>query len=90
MVWWITFFAATVLTIGAKYYFTTSIERLRQSLLREQRETLMMKGELKDLRTDQRVKSRLVHERKTEIKWLKSAIANLQDEIHGLLNELRR
>ena len=90
MIWWITCFIATVVTIVSKWYFTTSIERLRQSHLREQREALALKGELTDLRQDQRGKSRLVREREAEIKRLKSSIAQLQGEIHGLEDELKR
>ena len=60
MIWWIICFAATILTIFAKWYFTTASERLRQTLLREQRLALELKGELSDLRQDQRSKSRRV------------------------------
>ena len=67
-----------------------NLERLRQTLLREQREALVLKGELSDLRQDQRGKSRLVREREAEIKRLKSSIAQLQGEIHGLGDELKR
>ena len=90
MIWWIVCFVATVVTIVAKWYFTTSVERLRQTLLREQREALVLKGELSDLRQDQRGQSRLVREREAEIKRLKSSISQLQGEIHGLEDELKR
>jgi chromosome segregation ATPase len=73
----------------AKWYFTTAIERLRQSLLREQREALSLKGELSDLRADQKGRSRLIRDREADIKRLKSAIATLQGEIHGLEDELK-
>jgi hypothetical protein len=89
MVWWIVCFAATVGSIVAKLYFTTAIEQLRQSVLREQREALAMKDELSDLRADQKGKSQLVRERETEIKRFKSNIANLQGELHGLEDELK-
>jgi len=89
MVWWISCFAATVGTIVAKWYFTTAIERLRQSLLREQREALSLKGELSDLRADQKRRSRLIREREVDSKRLKSAIASLQGEILGLEDELK-
>ena len=78
MVWWISCFAATVGTIVAKWYFTTAIERLRQSLLREQREALSLKG-----------RSRLIREREVDIKRLKTTIASLQGEILGLEDELK-
>jgi hypothetical protein len=91
MIWYVTCFIATVVTIVGKWYFTTAIERLRQSLLREQREALSLKGELTDLRQDQRGKSRLVRERReADIKRLKSSIAQLQGEIHGLEDDLKR
>ena len=89
MIWYVTCFIATVVTIGAKWYFTTAVERLRQSLLREQREALVLKGELTDLRQDQRGQGRLVREREAEIKRLKSSIAQLQGEIHGLEDEIK-
>jgi chromosome segregation ATPase len=89
MVWWISCFAATVGTIVAKWYFTTSIERLRQSLRREQREALSLKGELSDLRANQKGRSRLVRDREADIKRQKSAIATLQGEIQGLEDELK-
>ncbi|HAA78160.1 TPA: hypothetical protein DCE37_23940 [Candidatus Latescibacteria bacterium] len=89
MLWWVTCFVATGVAIVAKWYFTTTIERLRQSLLREQLEALALKGELTDLRQDQRSKSRLVREREAEIKRLKSSIAKLQGEIHGLEDEIK-
>lgn len=89
MIWWVTCFVATVVTIFSKWYFTTSVERLRQSLLREQREALSLTGELTDLRQDQRGKSRLVREREADIKRLKTSIANLQGEIHGLEDEIK-
>lgn len=89
MVWWISCFAATVGTIVAKWYFTTSIERLRQSLGREQREALSLKGELSDLRANQKGRSRLVRDREADIKRQKSAIATLQGEIQGLEDELK-
>ena len=89
MLWWVTCFVATGVTLVAKWYFTTTIERLRQSLLREQLEALALKGELTDLRQDQRSKSRLVREREAEIKRLKSSIAKLQGEIHGLEDEIK-
>ena len=78
MVWWISCFAATVGTIVAKWYFTTAIERLRQSLLREQREALSLKG-----------RSRLIREREVDIKRLKTTIASHQGEILGLEDELK-
>ena len=78
MVWWISCFAATVGTIVAKWYFTTAIERLRQSLLREQREALSLKG-----------RSRLIREREVDIKRLKTTIASHQREILGLEDELK-
>ena len=90
MIWWITCFAATVITIVAKWYFTNSIERLRQTLLREQREALVLKGELGDMRQDQRGKNRLCREKEAEIKRLKSSIAQVQGEIHGLEDEIKR
>ena len=89
MLWWVTCFVATGVAIVAKWYFTTTIERLRQSLLREQLEALALKGELTDRRQDQRSKSRLVREREAEIKRLKSSIAKLQGEIHGLEDEIK-
>jgi peptidoglycan hydrolase CwlO-like protein len=89
MIWWIVCFAATVRSIVAKLYFTTAIERLRQSLLHEQRETLAVKDELSDLRADQKSKSRLMREREAEIKRLKCNIANLQGELHELEDELK-
>ena len=82
-------FVATAGTIFAKLYFTTSIERLQQTLLREQREALAMKGELSDLRANQKGKSRLIRERETEIKRFKSNIADLQGELQGLEVELK-
>ena len=66
MVWWISCFA------------TTAIERLRQSLLLEQREALSLKG-----------RSRLIREREVDIKRLKTTIASLQGEILGLEDELK-
>ena len=69
--------------------FPTSIERLRQTLLHEQREALAMKGELSDLRADQKGKNRLIREREAEIKRFKSNISQLQGEIHGLEDELK-
>ncbi len=89
MVWWISCFAATVGTIVAKWYFTTSIERLRQSLHREQREALSLKGELSDLRANQKGRSRLVRDREADIKRQKSAIATLRGDIQGLEDELK-
>jgi septal ring factor EnvC (AmiA/AmiB activator) len=89
MIWWVTCFVATVVTIVAKWYFTTAVERLRQTLLHEQREALSLKGELSDLRQDQRGKGRLVRESEADIKRLKSSIAQLQGEIHGLEDELK-
>jgi len=62
---------------------------LRQNLLREQREALAMKGELSDLRADQKGKNRLAREREAEIKRFKTNIAQLQGEIHGLEDELK-
>lgn len=87
MIWWVVRFAATVVALSAKYYFTTSAKRLRQSLLLEQREALVLKGELTNLRQDQRGQSRLVRE--AEVKRLKSVIAHRQAEIYELENELK-
>ena len=89
MVWWITCFVATVVTIVAKWYFSTAIERLRQTLSHEQREALALKGELIDLRQVQSGKGRLVREREADIKRLKSAIAKLEGEIIGLEDDVK-
>ena len=90
MVWWITCFAATAITIFAKFYFTTAVEKLRQGLVREQRSTLELKGELSDLRQDQKSRARRAREREADIKRLKSSIATLNGEIKGLQDDLKR
>ena len=90
MVWWVTCFIATVITIVAKWYFTTAAENLRSKLQHEQRETLALKGELSDLRQDQRGKSRIVREREADIKRVKTAIAQIQGEIHGLQDDHKK
>ena len=87
MIWWVVRFAATVVALSAKYYLTTSAKRLRQSLLLEQREALVLKGELTNLRQDQRGQSKLVRE--AEVKRLKSVTAHRQAEIYGLEDELK-
>ena len=89
MIWWITCFAATVITIFAKFYFTTAIEKLRQCLMREQRSTLELKGELSDLRQDQKTRARRSREREADIKRLKSNISSLTGEIKGLQDDLK-
>lgn len=89
MLWWIVCIAATVLTIAAKFYFTTAIERMRHKLMREQREVLEFQGELSDLRADQKSQARKAREVEEDTKRLKSDIASLTGEIKGLQDDLR-
>ena len=89
MIWWITCFAATVLTIFSKFYFTTAIGKMRQNLMREQRSALELKGELSDLRQDQKSRARRARVREADNKRMKSNIAQLSGEIKGLQDDLR-
>ena len=89
MLWWLICFAATTVTIFAKWYFTTAVERMRQNLMHEQRVTLELKGELSDLRQDQKAQARRSRDREADIKRTKSGIASLTGEIKGLQDDLR-
>ncbi len=89
MLWWMICFAATAVTIFAKWYFTTAVERMRQGLMREQRTALELKGELSDLRQDQKTRARKARDREAEIKRTKSNIASLTGEIKGLQDDLK-
>ena len=84
MVWWVICFAAVVVTLGAKFYFTTAIERLRRTLSRQQRETLELKGALADTRQDHQQANRLIREKAASTKRLKSQIAQMQGQIKSL------
>ncbi len=84
MVWWVICFAVVVVTLGAKFYLTTAVDRLRQTLSRQQRETLELKGALTDARQDHQQANRLAKDKAATIKRFKSQIAQMQGEIKSL------
>jgi chromosome segregation ATPase len=81
MAWWAIFFVAILSTIIGKFYFTTACNRLRQSLVRRQREALELKGVLADTRQEHQLLLRACREKEVGIKRLQSQIATLQGNI---------
>ena len=81
MTWWLICFAATFVTIGAKWYFTNGCSRLRHTLSRQQRETLELKGTLTDARQLHQDNLRMIREKEVNISRLKKRITEQQAEL---------
>lgn len=81
MIWWIIWFVATLIAVVAKWYFSTTIDRLRHSLSRQQREALERKGELTDMRQVYQGILRSCRDKEAHIKRLEAHIPNLQAEV---------
>lgn len=84
MALWIVCFAATLVTLGAKFYFTRAIDRMRQNLARNQREALEMKGVLTDSRQSHQLAIRRCKEKAATIKRLRSEIIDMENKIKYL------
>lgn len=81
MTWWIVCFIATLITIGAKWYFATGLARMRHALSRQQRETLELKGTLQDMRQGHADTLKLTKGKETDIARLKKRIAEQKTEL---------
>ncbi|MDA0748121.1 MAG: hypothetical protein O2954_16485 [bacterium] len=81
MFWWMVCFILIILTLGAKFYFTRASSKLRQDLVRQQREALEKKGELSDARELQLRSVRHSKEKGASIKRLTTQIQELEDRI---------
>lgn len=83
MAWWAICFLAILATIICKFYFTTAVNRLRQSLVRRQREALVLKGQLGDTRQEHQQLLRSNREKEVATKRVQSQIATLQKNIEA-------
>ena len=82
LTWWLICFIATILTVFGKWYFTNTISRLRQTLSRQQRETLELKGLVQDARVTHQNIVKLVKNREMEVARMKKRIAELNVDLH--------
>ena len=87
MAWWAIFFVAILSTVIGKFYFTTACNRLRQSLVRRQREALELKGILADTRQEHQLLLRACREKEVGTKRLQGQIATLQGNIERIESE---
>ena len=83
MTWWMIWFAATVVVVVSKWFFSASIDRLRRNLSRHQREAIEMKGVLADTRQTHRSLVRALGEKEANIKRMRSSIPSLKAEIEA-------
>ncbi len=81
MAWWTICFLAILATIVSKSYFTTAVNRLRQSLARRQREALVLKGSLRDTRQAHQLLLRSCREKEVAVKQLQTQIATFLSSI---------
>lgn len=81
MAWWIICFMATLITIGIKWYFATGLARMRQTLSRQQREAIELKGSVQDMRQAYTDAIKQVKSREADIVRLKKRIAEQNVEL---------
>ena len=83
MAWWAISFLAILGTIICKFYFTTAANRLRQTLVRRQREALELKGMLGDTRQEHQLALRSCREKEAAIKRLQTHMAELEGKVEA-------
>ena len=87
MIWWLICFAAIVMVIFGKWYFSDAISRMRRTLSRQQREALEMKGALQDARRTHQDVLRQIKIKEIDISRMKKRMAEQHLELRGKIKK---